>query len=76
MSQWKLTTGFSWLILTFSASLIKVGYRTAATSKMEHFVIILNGFQLLTLITKRSILNVAAVLDPPLLRSHHREKKL
>ena len=33
------------------------GSRTAATSKMECFVII---------ITKRSILNVAAVLDPPL----------
>ena len=32
---------------------------------MECFVIIVNGFQLLT-ITKRSILNVAASLDPPL----------
>ena len=31
--------------------------RTAATSKMEHFV---------TIITKRSILDAAAVLDPPL----------
>ena len=42
------------------------GSRTAATSKMERFVIIVNGFQPLTIITKRSILNVAAVLDPPL----------
>ena len=42
------------------------GSRTAATSKMEHFVIIVNGFQLLTIITKSSIVNVAAVLDPPL----------
>ena len=33
---------------------------------MKHFVIIVNGFQLLTFITKRSILDVAAVLDPPL----------
>ena len=33
---------------------------------MKHFVIIVNGFQLLTIITKRSILDVAAVLDPPL----------
>ena len=35
------------------------GSRTAATSKMELFVII-------KIITKRSILDVAAVLDPPL----------
>ena len=35
------------------------GSRTAATSKMERFVIIVNGW-------KRSILDVAAVLDPPL----------
>ena len=34
---------------------------------MECFVIIVNGFQQLTIITKRSILDVAAVLDPPLL---------
>ena len=40
--------------------------RTAATSKMEHFVIIVNGFQPLTFITKFSILDVTAVLDPPL----------
>ena len=39
-------------------------YRTAATSKMELFVIIVNGSQLLTIITKSSTLNVAAVLDP------------
>ena len=43
------------------------GSRTAATSKMERFVIIVNGFQPLTIITKRSILDVAAVLDPPLM---------
>ena len=42
------------------------GSRTAATSKMERFVIIVNGFQPLTIITKRSILDVAAVLDPSL----------
>ena len=42
------------------------GSRTTATSKMERFVIIVNGFQPLTIITKRSILDVAAVLDPPL----------
>ena len=43
------------------------GSRTAATFKMERFVIIVNGFQPLTIITKRSILDVAAVLDPPLM---------
>ena len=42
------------------------GSRAASTSKMERFVIIVNGFQPLTIITKRSILDVAAVLDPPL----------
>ena len=42
---------------------IRGGSRTAATSKLERFVIIVNG---LTIITKRSILDVAAVLDPPL----------
>ena len=44
----------------------RCGSRTAATSKMERFVIIVNGFQPLTIITKCSILDVAAVLDPPL----------
>ena len=39
---------------------LRGGSRAAATSKMERFVIIVNGF------TKRFILDVAAVLDPPL----------
>ena len=39
------------------------GSRAVATSKMEHFVTIVNGFQPLTYITKRSILDVAAALD-------------
>ena len=39
------------------------GSRTAATSKMERFVIIVNGFHLLIIITKCSIMDVAAVLD-------------
>ena len=48
----------------------------AATSTMERFVIIVNGWKPLTIITKswkpltvitkRSILDVEAVLDPPL----------
>ena len=53
-------TGFKGSFLT------RGGSRTVATFKMERFVIIVNGFQLLTTITKRSILDVAAVLDSPL----------
>ena len=41
------------------------GSRAAATSRMERFMIIVNDFQQpLTIITKRSILDVAAALDP------------
>ena len=36
--------------------------------RWEHFVIIVNGFQPLTIITKCSILNVEAALDPLLLK--------
>ena len=39
----------------------------AATSNMECFVVIVNGFKPLTIITKCSILDVAAALDPPLM---------
>ena len=45
---------------------LRGGSRAAATSKMEHFAIIVNGIQPLTIITKRSILDVAVALDPPL----------
>ena len=44
------------------------GSRAAATSKMERFVIIVKDWKPLTIITKRSILDAAAVLDPPLTR--------
>ena len=40
--------------------------RAAATYNMERFVIIVNGFQPLTIINKHSIMDVAAALDPPL----------
>ena len=43
------------------------GSWTATTSKMEHLVIIVNAWKPLTIITKSSILDVAAVLDPPLI---------
>ena len=36
------------------------------TSKMECFVIIVNGWNMLTIIKKRSILDAAVALDPPL----------
>ena len=42
------------------------GSRTVATSKMERFVITVNSWKPLNIITKRSILDVAAALDPPL----------
>ena len=42
------------------------GSRADVTSKIERFVIIVNGFQ----ITKRSILDVAAFLDPSLFSSY------
>ena len=41
--------------------------KTAATSKVELFVIIVNGRKPLSIITKSSTLDVAAVLDPPLM---------
>ena len=47
---------------------IRGGSRTAATSNMECFVIIVNDFKPLTIITKRSILDVTAALYPPLKR--------
>ena len=55
---------FKLLVILFIVN--RGGSRAAATSKMERFVIIVNGFQPLTIITKRSILDFAAVLDPPL----------
>ena len=44
--------------------ILRSGSRTAATSKMEHFVIIVKVLKPLTTITKHSILDVASVLDP------------
>ena len=46
--------------------ILRGGSRTAATSKMKCLVIKVNGLHPLTVITKRSILDVAAILDPPL----------
>ena len=57
-------------------NLTRGGSRTASTSKMEHFVIIVNDWKLLTNMSKRSILDVAAVLDPPLIIGIHTTKNL
>ena len=50
----------------FCVVIYKGGSRTAATPKMERFVIVVHGFQSLTIITKRSISDTAVVLDPHL----------
>ena len=42
------------------------GSRAAATSNMERFVIIVNGWKPLIITTKRSILDVTVALDSPL----------
>ena len=47
--------------------LFRGGSRAVATCKMECFVIIVNGWKQLTIITKHSILDLAAALDPLLL---------
>ena len=57
---------YPWSKLENIITLVRGGSRAAATSKMECFVIIVNGWKRLTIITKRSILDVAAALDPPL----------
>ena len=51
------------------------GFRTVATSKMEHIVIIVNGFQPLTVIAKSSILDGAAVLDPLLIQIRDKSRE-
>ena len=50
-----------------SALIIRGGSRTSTTSKMGLFMIIVNDWKPLTSIPKCSILDVAAVLDPPLI---------
>ena len=50
----------------FHLQFARGGSRTAETTKMKRFVITVNGWQPLTIMTKYSILDVAAVLDQPL----------
>ena len=47
--------------------MVRGGSRAAATSKMERFVKIVNGWKPLTIITTGSILDVAAALNSPLM---------
>ena len=47
------------------------GFRTAAISKMEPSVIIVKDWKPLTIIRKSSILDAAAVLNPPLKLSYY-----
>ena len=54
------------LIFQMPCLYIGGGSRATVISKMEPFMIIINGSEPLTIITKRSILDVAAALDPPL----------
>ena len=57
------------ILLFKGRSVCRGGSRTAVTSKVELFVIIVNGRKPLTIITKSSTLDVAAALDPPLVWS-------
>ena len=66
---WKCHIG-NFLLDRFQCCIIRGGSRTAATSKMERFVMIVKGFQPLTIVTKCSILDVVAYLDPPLIISN------
>ena len=71
--------GFLWTIFSFKRTESKIihrgGSRTAATSKVELLVIIVNGFQPLSIITKSSTFDVAAVLDPPLIQENMGHRK-
>ena len=50
--------------MPFNSGIFRGGSKTAVTSKIERFMIIVTGFQPLNIITKCSILDAAAVLDP------------
>ena len=60
-----LSSRLRWGAQYFRYTEYRGGSRVAATSKMERFVIIGNGWKPITINTKHSILDVAAALDPP-----------
>ena len=53
-----------WFLCNKSSVETQRGSRTAVTSTTKYFVIIINGWKPLTIITKRSILDVAVALNP------------
>ena len=65
MSNSSLSVG-RLILLIYASNTLRGGPKTPATSKMERFVVIVNGWKPLTIITKRSILDVEAALNPPL----------
>ena len=60
----------SLLYMTQLAGEADADIRAVATSKMECFVILVNNCEPLTIVTKCSILDIAAALDPPLGRKN------
>ena len=67
-------SGEGWRYQAKTNYFIRGGSRATATSRMKHFVIIVNSFQPLTIITKRFILDIAAALDRPLGNSKLKSK--
>ena len=65
-SEWQCDCFNKAFLTCFGEIEARGGSRTAAASKMKLFVIVVKGFQSLTITTKRSILDLANVLDPPL----------
>ena len=65
MSNSSLSVG-QMILLIYASNTLRGGPKTATTSTMERFVVIVNGWKPLTIITKRSILDVKTALDPSL----------
>ena len=63
------------MIVNHMVLIARDGSRTAATSKMVRFVIKVNSWKPLTIITKCSNLDVAAALDLPLIAVYTGRKK-
>ena len=61
--KWKIFEVAYWDKYQNSQADLGGTHRTAATSKMERFVIIVNGWKPLTIITDHSIPDVATILD-------------
>ena len=75
ISDLRIVYWISFIVTQCNIIRARDGSRAAATSKMERFVIIVNGWKPLTIITKRSILDVAAALDSSLRASRDTEER-